>query len=248
MSGIDFTTRDGSASVRGAERPYGAALAARLTAAVLELDGQHTQESNRRILPDIFFRQAEFNAQMHGRAASLTDTFTYWAPMSGMMYEDGSADIRIGDKTERPDGFVINTAVVAGSDPIALLTRIHAYSEEGCWSRDRTDPGSRESLTPDCRHTSCATNPGGGAPPNCSGRTVAAPRSSLPVKACPFPGCKALRPASTPTAKPTRSVGPPKKPSTPFQVQSGGTAPSAHFGGAPARRELVAHARSGDFS
>lgn len=131
MSGIDFTTRDGSASVRGAERAYGAALAARLAAAVLELDSQHTQESNRRILPDIFFRQAEFNAQMHGRAASLTDTFTYWAPMAGMMYEDGSADIRIGDKTERPDGFVINTAVVAGSDPIALLTRIHAYSEEG---------------------------------------------------------------------------------------------------------------------
>lgn len=131
MSGIDFTTRDGSASVRGTERPYGAALAARLTAAILELDGQHTQESNRRILPDIFFQQAAFNAQRHGRAASLTDTFTYWAPMAGMMYEDGSADIRIGDKTERPDGFVINTAVVAGSDPIALLTRIHAYSEEG---------------------------------------------------------------------------------------------------------------------
>lgn len=131
MSGIDFTTRDGSASVRGTERAYGAALAARLTAAVLELDGQHTQESNRRILPDIFFQQAAFNAQRHGRAASLTDTFTYWAPTAGMMYEDGSADIRIGDKTERPDGFVINTAVVAGSDPIALLTRIHAYSEEG---------------------------------------------------------------------------------------------------------------------
>lgn len=131
MSGIEFTTRDGSASVRGTERAYGAALAARLTAAILELDGQHTQESNRRILPDIFFLQADFNAQRHGRAVSLTDAFTYWAPMAGMMYEDGSADIRIGDKTERPDGFVINTAVVAGSDPIALLTRIHAYSEEG---------------------------------------------------------------------------------------------------------------------
>lgn len=131
MSGIDFTTRDGSASVRGAERPYGAALAARLTAAILELDGQRTQERNRRILPDIFFRQAAFNDQSAGCTTSLTDAFTYWAPMSGMMYEDGSADIRIGDKTERPDGFVINTAVVAGSDPIALLTRIHAYSEEG---------------------------------------------------------------------------------------------------------------------
>lgn len=131
MSGIDFTTRDGSASVRGTERPYGAALAARITAAILELDGRHTQERNRRILPDVFFRQAAFNAHIQGRPVSLTDTFTYWAPTSAMMYEDGSADMRIGDQTQRPDGVVINTAVVAGSDSIALLTRIHAYSEEG---------------------------------------------------------------------------------------------------------------------
>jgi len=134
MSGIEFTTRDGRASVRGTERAYGAALAARLTAAVLDLNGRHTQERNRRILPELFLQQAEFEryrAQKDGRTSSLTETFTYWAPMSAMMHEDGEADMRIGDQTQRVDAVVINTGVVAGSDPIALLTRLHGYVDEG---------------------------------------------------------------------------------------------------------------------
>lgn len=131
MSSINFTTRDGQAAVRGTERAYGAALAARLTAAVLELDARHTQERNRRILPEIFFQQAAFNAQTDLNSGSLTDAFTHWAPLSAMMYEEGLADMRIGEQTQRVDAVVINTGVVAGSDPIALLTRLHGYAEEG---------------------------------------------------------------------------------------------------------------------
>lgn len=132
MAAITFTTFDREATVNGHERAYGAALAAKITAAVLDLDGRDSAERNRRILPASFFDQAALargQAARDGRGFSLADAFTYWAPVAGMFGED--AGLRIGDRTAGVVELIANTAIVAGSDQVALLARIHTSAEDG---------------------------------------------------------------------------------------------------------------------
>lgn len=132
MSAITFTTRDGQATVGGRERVYGATLAGRLTASVLDLDGRDAAARNRRILPASFFQHAtlaQHQATREGRPFSLTDVFAAWAPLAAMFGED--VDLRIGDQRAQVSEVVTNTAIVGGSDPVTLLARIHASAEEG---------------------------------------------------------------------------------------------------------------------
>lgn len=131
MSAITFTSHNGEATVNGRERAYGAALAARLTAAVLDLDGRFSAR-NRRILPDSFFQQAQFErskAAAENRGLSLAAVFVNWAPVASMIGED--AQLRIGTQTAGVGEVVTNTAIVGGSDPVNLLARIHASAEDG---------------------------------------------------------------------------------------------------------------------
>jgi hypothetical protein len=131
MSEITFASRDSQASVRGHERAYGAALAARLTAAVLDLDGRDSTARNRRILPDSFFQQAalaQHQATRENRGFSLAEVFSCWAPMAAMFGDD---QLQIGNQHAGVTEVVTNTAIVAGSGPIALLARIHASAEDG---------------------------------------------------------------------------------------------------------------------
>lgn len=132
MAAIKFTTCDREATVNGHERAYGAALAAKITAAVLDLDGRDSAARNRQILPASFFDQAALargQAARDSRGFSLADAFTYWAPVAGMFGED--ADLRIGDRTAGVVELIANTAIVAGSDQVTLLARIHASAENG---------------------------------------------------------------------------------------------------------------------
>lgn len=117
MAAIEFTTSDGVATVHGSERAHGAALAARLTAAVLDLDGRDSAARNRRILPASFFDQAALTrgqASRENRGFSLADAFTYWAPVASMFGDD--ADLRIGSRIAGVAELIANTAIVAGSD------------------------------------------------------------------------------------------------------------------------------------
>lgn len=127
MSSFTFTSSDRTARVAGSERPYGAILAARLTAAALDLDVEGVA---RKVLPRAFFQHMAFREANNSVApGSYSAAFVRWVPLAEML--NSNVRLTVGERSVPPSELVLNTAIVFGSAAVALLARIHGSGEDG---------------------------------------------------------------------------------------------------------------------
>jgi hypothetical protein len=124
MSRIYFRSPEGEAELRGSERAYAGVLCNDLMYVALDLDNSH-------YLP-------EWEQQMWSNVIPAD----HWAYKNGKLdgggvrlYVSGRSESTLPMDGEQIDTFSmsLNTALVAGSDAVKLLARLHGQCEIHCW-------------------------------------------------------------------------------------------------------------------
>lgn len=157
MSRVYWHTRDGGAELSGAERGWCHHLAAGLATAAWDLTGFEVLERLgpiMQMIPEVpegryganfLHRQfrAAVEADRHARERSRAGDHGHFARSGGMIREfvrsfDTSLRVEpprivVAGHSLRLSSVNLNTALVAGSDPIRLAAKLHGWCELHCW-------------------------------------------------------------------------------------------------------------------
>ncbi|HEY7822652.1 MAG TPA: hypothetical protein VIG24_07470 [Acidimicrobiia bacterium] len=120
MSAVTFHAPSGHATLAGSERAWANHIVNSMTLGILDLKGPRRQETLTKLLPqDCYLREIQFRSPNDWAQAFST----WWATDFG--------DSPLAVDGEQWDTWTIslNTAVLAGSDPVEWLARLHATCE-----------------------------------------------------------------------------------------------------------------------